>query len=65
MNYEILAHQAWMLFIKLNRVIESISRSPDGSISSMRKEKIYRIHANAHERYVRRRIKTVAAIARN
>jgi len=64
MNYEILAHQAWMLLIKLNRVIESISMAPEGSISSMRKEKIYHTHANAHKRYARRRFKTVDAIAR-
>lgn len=55
MNIELLAHQAWMLLRKLDRIIETYSIG-SGAMSTLclRKEKVYRAHTRAYSRFIRR-----------
>ena len=55
MNIELLARQAWSLLRKLDRIIEAdIICTGAMSTPSMRKQRVYRTHARAYTRFIRR-----------
>lgn len=55
MNIELLAHQAWILLRKLDKIIEAYCiGSVAMSTQSLRKEKVYRTHTRAYTRFIRR-----------
>ena len=55
MNLELLAHQAWALLRKLDRIIEAdIIGSGSISTPAIRKERVYRTHTRAYSRFIRR-----------
>ncbi len=55
MNHELLAHQAWTLLRKLDRILETDSLASEAiSPLSVRKERIGRAHSRAYSRFIRR-----------